>query len=75
MKHVGESLTFHLNRAMASSSSDFGEWLCGVLEAAGADGEVYGGYISGSLATMEGATREEICENVQEILSGCVVRC
>lgn len=59
---------------MASSSSDFEEWLCGVLEAAGADGEVYGGYISGSLATMEGATREEIHENVQEILSGCVVR-
>ena len=60
---------------MASSSSGFDEWLCGVLEVAGVDGEVYGGYISGSLATMEGTTREEIHENVQEILSGCVVRC
>lgn len=75
MKHVGKALSFHLNRAMASSPSCFEEWLCGVLEAAEADGEVYGGYISGSLATMEGATREEIHENVQEILSGCVVRC
>ena len=59
---------------MASSVPDFEEWLCGTLEAAGVDGEVYGGYISGSLAAMEGSAREEIEETVEEILSGCVVR-
>ena len=54
-------------------ASSFEEWLCGVLEGAGADGEVYGGYISGSLAAMNGSPREEIQETVEEILSGCVV--
>ena len=62
---------------MASSSTavlpGFEDWLCGVLEAAGADGEVYGGYIGGSLATMEGSSREEMEETLQEILSVCVV--
>lgn len=56
------------------ASSSFEEWLCGVLESAGVDGEVYGGYISGSLATMAGSPREEVEETVQDILSGCLVR-
>ena len=55
------------------TSSTFEEWLCGVLEAAGADGEVYGGYISGSLAAMTASSREEIEETVQDILSGLLV--
>ena len=62
---------------MASSSTavvpGFEDWLCGVLEAAGADGEVYGGYIGGNLSTMEGSSREEMEETLQEILSVCVV--
>ena len=55
------------------SSLPFEEWLCGVLEAAGVDGEVYGGYISGSLAAMGGCPREEIEETVSEVLAGCMV--
>ena len=55
------------------ASSPFEEWVCGVLEAAGVDGEVYGGYISGSLATIEGSLREEIEETIQDILSGSLV--
>ena len=54
-------------------SLPFEEWLCGVLEAAGVDGEVYGGYIGGSLATMGGCPREEIEETVNEVLAGCMV--
>ena len=58
----------HLNRSFTTLASKSG---CGALEAAGVDGEVYGGYISGSLAAMEGSAREEIEETVEEILSGC----
>ena len=53
--------------------ASFDEWLCEVLESAGVDGEVYGGYISGSLATMTGSPREDVEETVQDILSGCLV--
>lgn len=60
---------------MASSNAPpFDEWLSGVLETAGVDGEVYGGYISGSLATMDGSPREEMLETLNDILSGCLVR-
>ena len=60
---------------MASpSSSPFQEWLCGVLEDGGVDGEVYGGYISGSLAAIGGSSREEVQETLEETLSGCLVR-
>ena len=55
------------------AGNSFEEWLSGVLDAAGADGEVYGGYISGSLGTMEGSSPEEIEETLIEILSVCVV--
>ena len=56
------------------ASSAFSDWLCVVLETAGVDGEVYGGYISGSLAAMTGSPREDVEETVQDILSGCLVR-
>ena len=60
---------------MASSErSPFDKWLSGVLEGVGVDGEVYGEYISGSLAAMDGSPPEEIQETVQDILSGCLVR-
>ncbi|CAI8029094.1 Coiled-coil domain-containing protein 43 [Geodia barretti] len=54
------------------ASSAFSDWLCVVLETAGVDGEVYGGYISGSLAAMTGSPREDVEETVQDILSGCL---
>ena len=55
------------------AGSRFEQWLSDVLDAAGADGEVYGGYISGSLGTMEGSSQEEMEETLMEILSVCVV--
>lgn len=56
-----------------STALSLDEWLCSVLETGGVDGEVYGGYICGSLSTMSGSDREEIVETIQDILSGCLV--
>ena len=53
--------------------AEFEEWLCGVLESAGADGEVYGGYISGTLAAMSGSPSEETEEAIRDILSASLV--
>lgn len=58
-------------RGMASL--DFGPWLTGVLDSAGIDGEVFGGYISGTLDTLEGATFSEVEESLLETLQGCLV--
>ena len=60
---------------MASSEMalDFDSWLKELLHSHGADGEVFGEYISGTLATMEEASRDEINENLVDILCGCVV--
>ena len=55
------------------ASRSFEEWVAGVLDAVGVDGEVYGVYISGSLDTAEGMSGEEMTETVMEILSVCLV--
>ena len=57
----------------ALASGSFEEWVAGVLDAVGVDGEVYGAYISGSLDTAEGISGEEMTETVTEILSVCLV--
>ena len=48
-------------------------WLRELLDSYGADGEVFGEYISGTLNTMEDSPEDEIYESLLEILQGCVV--
>ena len=52
---------------------DFESWLVELLDSVDADGEVYAGYISGTLQTLEGSTPSEIEEALGEILSACLV--
>lgn len=54
---------------MASPSVE--SWLEERLNAAGADGEVFGSYIYG---TLKSSSPEEVEEALLEILQGCVVR-
>lgn len=54
---------------------EFEGWLSGCLDSAGVDAEVFGGYISGTLNTLEGATDADIEEALLEVLQGCMVRC
>ena len=58
---------------MASLSLDFEKFLRDALDDAGVDGEVYGGYISGSLGAMEGSPSSDIETMLQETLSVCLV--
>ena len=59
---------------MASKDTmDLELWLSELLNSVGVDGEVYGGYISGTLATMEGSSQSEMEEALVDILTGCVV--
>ena len=60
---------------MASKDTmDLELWLSELLNSVGVDGEVYEGYISGTLATMEGSSQSEMEETLVDILTGCVVR-
>lgn len=59
---------------MASQGEDFQAWLTERLDAAGTDGEVFSGYISGTLSSLEGAEASEVEESLLEILQGCLVR-
>ena len=60
---------------MASKDTmDLELWLSELLNSVGVDGEVYGGYISGTLSTMEGSSQSEMEETLVDILTGCVVR-
>ena len=58
---------------MASSPGDFECWLAERLNAAGIDGEVFSGYISGTLSSLEDPSPDETQESLVEILQGCVV--
>ena len=49
-------------------------WLRGYLDSAGVDGEVFSGYITGTLSTLEGSSEAEIQESLLEVLQSCVVR-
>lgn len=51
----------------------FESWLKQLLDSGGVDGDVFGEYISGTLGTMEESPVDEISENLQDILSGCLV--
>lgn len=57
----------------SGGKGSFEPWLKQLLDSHGVDGEVFGEYISGTLGTMEDSTADEISENLQDILSGCVV--
>ena len=52
---------------------NFDTWLSVCLNAAGLDGEVFSGYISGTLGTMEDSSPQEIEESLLDILQGCLV--
>lgn len=54
-------------------SVDMELWLSELLNSVGVDGEVYGEYISGTLATMEESSQSEMEEALVDILTGCVV--
>lgn len=55
------------------AEEEFDGWLRGCLDSAGVDGEVFSGYISGTLNTLEGSTPSEIQESLLEILQSCLV--
>ena len=60
---------------MASEmEGNFNSWLKHLLDNHDVDGEVFGEYIGGTLATMEDSTAEEISENLRDILSAYVVQ-
>ena len=60
--------------AMAAKESlDFDGWLTELLNSLDVDGEVYSGYISGTLTTLEGTEEEEVEEAMVNILSACLV--
>ena len=59
--------------ASAEKEEHFGSWLRDLLDSHGADGDVFGEYVNGALETMEGSSVDEISENLQDILCGCVV--
>lgn len=59
---------------MASQDEGFQAWLTERLDMAGTDGDVFSGYISGTLGSLEGAEASEIEESLLEILQGCLVR-
>ncbi len=56
-----------------STSSEFDGWLSGFLDGLDVDGEVYGGYIGGTLRTLEGAGPDEVEEALSDILTACLV--
>lgn len=59
---------------MASScEGDFDSWLPSYLDSVNVDGEVFAGYISGTLRTLEGAAPNEVEESLLEVLQSCVV--
>ena len=51
----------------------FDLWLIELLHSLDVDGEVYGGYISGTLEAMDDVAQGEIEEALVDILIGCVV--
>lgn len=57
----------------SGSEPKFDEWLLDYLEGLNVDGEVYGGYISGTLRMLEGAGPDEAEEALSDILSACLV--
>lgn len=58
---------------MAEHGESFDSWLAGRLDSAGTDGEVFSGYISGTLDSLDGATSSEVEESLLEILQSCLV--
>lgn len=62
-----------MKMAFTDDGGEFEQWLRDHLDSHGADGEVFGDYISGTLNTMEESSEEEIFESLLEILQGCVV--
>lgn len=58
---------------MAGGEASFDSWLKQLLDSHGVDGEVFGEYISGTLSTIEDPSKDDITENLSDILSGCVV--
>ncbi len=70
--HVHKSLTED-ELAGVMAVPDFEGWLSDFLEGLNVDGEVYGGYISGTLRTLEGAGPDEAEEALSDILTACIV--
>ena len=58
---------------MARIRTEFDLWLIELLHTLDVDGEVYGGYISGTLGAMDDVPQGEIEEVLVDILMGCVV--
>ena len=60
---------------MASGGEDdFVDWLTGLFNGLGLDGDVYGSYIGGTLSSLGDASLGEVEESLEEILDSCLVR-
>ena len=59
--------------AVQVEGEGFESWLTERLNSAGVDGDVFSSYISGTLATLDGAAASEVQESLLEILHGCLV--